>query len=239
MSAAEQLGGPLAEHLAKRIPTLALSRHRRFPDVDAADFEQEMWAHALAHAPRFRRLFEEGKLDLIRLDLASAATKYGYDDERDRRARKAKEAGYSTTDEEFYGSGLLRLLLPVLIEAEFDPANAIERATQGTDAAGVRIHSADSDHAAENYMVMLIDVCDAYRKLNTYQQRLLRDWYGMDQSDTDNGRWERSSKASSMGLTVNALQLRVKRAVEALQRELGGKSPWIRDEPEESEFEAA
>jgi hypothetical protein len=83
-------------------------------------------------------------------------------------------------------------------------------------------------------MVILIDVVTAYRKLSPYQQRILADYYGLSQEDTDQGRWERESYASSQGMTLKAYQQRVYRAVEALERQLGGRNPWLRSEPAKS-----
>lgn len=218
----------LDEHLAEAIPKAARNRHRRFPHVPYEDFEQELVLRVLAKQAKFALWHEEGKIGTIWLELLNAGTALGYQDDRNRRAAKAAAAGYSPDDEEFYSTGMLRHLLPVLIEAEFDPANAVERATQGTDAAGVRIHGSSPENAAETYMVVLIDVVTAFRKLSPYQRNLLMSYYALDQSDTESGRWERESKASSMGMTFKAYQRKVDRAVDELADKLGGKNPWIR-----------
>lgn len=225
---ADQLGGPLGEYMAELIPRAARYGHRRFPQVPAEDFEQEMWARVLANPPKYRQLFDDARYGIIWAELRRAATKLGNEDDRYRRAVKAKAAGYSVWDEQFYSTGMLRVLLPVLIEAEFEPANAIERAASGTDAAGVYINSSEPGSAAENYMCMLIDVCSAFRKLTKGQQHLLETYYGVSQEDTEEGRWERNGLASSMGLTHEALRKRVERAMRALQHKLGGQNPWQR-----------
>jgi hypothetical protein len=58
-------------------------------------------------------------------------------------------------------------------------------------------------------------------------RRLLETYYGANQEDTDEGRWDREKLASSMGLTADALRHRVHRALQRLQKELGGADPWV------------
>jgi hypothetical protein len=235
----EQLSGPLAEYLAEEVPRVARNRHRRFSRIPVEDFEQQLWAKVYAEMPKFRKLLNEGKHGTIWLELLNAGTALGYEDERYQRAVKAANAGYSPDDEQFYSTDMLRALLPVLIEAEFEPANAIERATQGTDAAGVRIHGGDPDSATETYMVILIDVTQAFRKLSPYQRKLLEDYYGLSQEDDDNGRWERESFASSQGMTLKAYQNKVYRAMDVLQHKLGGRNPWLRPDSRKGNRNAA
>jgi hypothetical protein len=230
----EQLGGPLAELLAEMIPRAAAAGHKRFKMVPADDFEQAMYEKVLRDPAKYRQLLAEGRDGVIWTELRRCATKVGSEDDRYRRAQKALAEGYRPEDEEFYSRDMLRMLLPVLIEAEFSPEQAIERAANSTDAAGVRIQGSEPGTAAENYMAMLIDVTTAFGKLTGYHQRILRDYYGLDQADTENGRWERTSLASSMGLTLNALQKRAVRALDALEDLLGGKSPWLRGRREET-----
>jgi DNA-directed RNA polymerase specialized sigma24 family protein len=94
------------------------------------------------------------------------------------------------------------------------------------DAAGIFIRSNDPFSGAENYQVMLVDIATAWERLSEGQRRLLRAYYSCNQEDTEDGRWERDGLAASMGLTGNALRVRVHRALERLQQELGGADPW-------------
>lgn len=229
--------GPVGELLTEMIPRAAKVAKRRFPFVEAEDFESEMWAAVLAKPAHFKRIHveEDNAEGIIWTELRRVATKLGSDDDRDRRARKAKAAGYSTADEAFYNRGMLSHIIPVLIEAEWQPGNAVERATRETDAAGVRIHHQSEENATENYLAILIDVDAAFRRLKPELQRVLTDWFafGGDEDDSD-AKWDRQRKASSMGLTYNAFELRKRRALDLLERELGGRNPWIRRRPADS-----
>jgi hypothetical protein len=226
VEAAPALGGPLSEFLAEQIPRSARAARAKFPGVPLEDYEQSLWLEVLTRPHRFQQPFDRGDLGLTRKRLYEAGIKVGQEDDRYRRAVKAAEAGYSTDDIAFYSTGLLGMLLPVLIEAGFDVSAAMQRASSGVDAAGIFIRSNDPFSGAENYQVMLVDIATAWERLSEGQRRLLRAYYSCNQEDTEDGRWERDGLAASMGLTGNALRVRVHRALERLQQELGGADPW-------------
>jgi hypothetical protein len=226
--AAPQLGGPLSEFLAEQIPRSARAARAKFPAVPLDDYEQGAWLEVLSRPHRFRDPFDRGDLGLVRKRLYEAALKVGQEDDRYRRSVKAASEGYATDDIAFYSTGLIGKLLPVLVEADFDVSAAMQRASSGVDAAGVFIRSNDPHGGAENYQVMLLDVSVGWKRLTAGQRRLLRAYYSCNQEDTQEGRWERDGLAASMGLTGNALRVRVHRALERLQEELGGADPWRR-----------
>jgi hypothetical protein len=223
-----QLAGPLAEFLADRIPKAAAKAHRRFPAVPAEDFEQAMWVKVLSRPDKFTRLLDDGKHGIIWAELRREATKVGEEDDRYRKAAAAAAAGYSVYDIEFYSTRLLAQLLPALIEADFDVSVAIERAASSTDAAGVHIRTNDPFGGAEEYTVILIDAAIAFSRLSEGTQRLLKTYYRVNQTDTQDGRWEREKLASSMGITADALRSQVHRALQRMQGELGGADPWLK-----------
>lgn len=223
---APYLGGPLADYLTSRIPVEASRCARDYDRIPKADFEQAMWEFALHRKDALGNLLDGGKRGFLNRRLRDAGVKLIREDDRHNRAVKALEGGYSTDDEEFYSTGLLGHMLPALIAVNFDIGEAMDRAATGTDAAGIHIRSSDPFGGAENYQVMLIDISSAWRRLSEGQRRLLRAYYGADQSDTQDGRWERQQLASSMGLTEAALWQRAHRALEALAAQLGGGNPW-------------
>jgi hypothetical protein len=222
----ERLSAPLAEFLADRIPNVAKLAHRWAPPVPAEDFEQAMWERSLRRAGHFQNLLASGDHGVIVKELRRECRRVAREDERYRRAIAAAAAGYDVYDIEFYSTGVLAKLLPALVEAEFDVSRAMEKASGATDAAGIHIRSSDPFGGAENYLVILLDVAGAWKRLPEGMRRLLSAYYGANQEDTDEGRWDRERLASSMGLTANALYLRVHRALQRLQDELGGCDPW-------------
>jgi|SRR5579859_775192 len=223
---AAALSAPLSEFLASRIPRAAQKAHQRFPAVPVDDFEQAMWEKILRAPVKFTRLHEQEKYGAIWAELRREGTRLGQDDNRYRQATKALAEGYSVYDVEFYSTGVLAKILPALAEADFDVAEAMDRSSSSTDAAGIHIRSSDPFGGSENYLVILIDVAKAYSRLPEGMRRLLQTYYGVSQEDTEDGRWAREGLASSMGLTADALRQRVHRALQRLQDELGGPDPW-------------
>lgn len=186
-----------------------------------------MWVKVLANPDKFVKLLDQGSHGAIWAELRRAGTRLGQDDRRYRESIKARVAGYSPYDLEFYSTGVLARLMPALAAADFDVPSAMENASASTDAAGIHIRSSDPFGGAENYLVILIDVAAACRRLPEGMQRLLKTYYGANQDDTDEGRWDREGLASSMGLTAEALRQRAHRALQRLQDELGGADPWL------------
>src|SRR5215469_175031 len=221
----EEISGPLGEWLADRVPKLAALSHRRFPQVPAEDFEQEIWARAYHRKAKHAKWLREDNDGLIWKDLKAAGTRLGHEDARYRRAVKAARDGYRSIDEAFYSTGLLAQLLPALIAAGFDVPLAVANASHQTDAAGVHIRAEDPEYQG-NYQVILMDVCNAYKRLNEHNRNFLKVYYGAPEEDTDEGRWERHKIASSMGMTYDAFRQKAHRALRKLQRELGGEDPW-------------
>ena len=220
------LGGPLAEYLSEHIPREAGKLSRQQGRVPKADLEQAMWLYAFDRKQSFKAQLEAGKGWSVNRGLRRAGVQVIQEDDRYVRAVKALRGGYSTDDEEFYSTGLLAHMLPALIAVNFDVGEAMDRSASGTDAAGVHIRSNDPFGGAENYQVMLIDIATGWKRLTEGQRRLLRAYYGADQSDTQDGRWERQQLASSMGLTEEALRQRAHRALRVLSAKLGGENPW-------------
>lgn len=230
---APQFGGPLAEYLANQVPVEAKRLNREYGRIPVEDFEQAIWLRALERRDALARFHDQDKRWSIDRDLREAGVKLLKEDQRYTRAVKASEEGYSIEDEQFYSTGLLAKILPALVGTasefeDFDVAEAMQRASSGTDAAGIHIHSSDPHSGAESYQAMLIDISIAYKRLPAGQRRLLRAYYRANQEDTSDGRWERQRLAGSMGLTEEALRQRAHRALSALQAQLGGPSPWRR-----------
>lgn len=223
---ASQLGGPLAEFLADRIPKAARGGVKRFPRVPSEDFEQAMWLRVLARQDHFRKLFNAGSEGAIWSELHRAATKLGSEDDRYRRAQKAADSGYSVDDEGFYSTAILGMLTEVLVEAEFDVGAAVVSATQATDAAGVHINVSDPFNGTENYTAMLLDVSAAFHRCPRSTTDLLLTYYGVRQDDSSAGLLARQKLAESMGFTEENLRQRVHRALKRLQSEVGGETPW-------------
>jgi hypothetical protein len=223
--------GQLGDWLADRVPRLAELAHRRFPQVPKEDFYQELWLRAHSHHLKLAKFLKDGNDGYAWRDLNKAVTRLGKEDDRYRRAVKAAREGYRTVDEQFYSTGMLAMVLPALIEAEFNVAEAVANASQQTDAAGVHISGDDPDSQG-NYAAILVDVCTAFHGLRKGDQNIIAAYYGAGDEDTEQGRWDRHGLASSMGITYEAFKQRAYYALRKLQDELGGEDPWRRQDRE-------
>lgn len=223
--------GLLGEWLADRIPKLASKNHHRFPAVPTDDFEQEMWLRATKHKAKLAQYLRQGNDAYIWRELNAAATKLGKQDDRYRRAIKAAAAGYRTIDDQFYSPKVIVAALGVLIRAEFDVSVAVNQVARADSAGQFFVRGNDPERNGD-YMVVLMDVCQAFDRLKPYDQGMLKAYYDIPPEDTDENRWERRKLASSMGMTYEAFKQKAYRAVRKLQRELGGEDPWRRQDRE-------
>ena len=215
-----ELSPGLSELLAGMIPRIAVRVARTYRHVPAEDLEQEMWLHALSTGERLQRFYDAGDRERAIWDeMKRGARKLVKEDERFRRAQKAAAEGYSTLDEQFYTIGMLQALLPLYFEGgvtEEPPKGRASRGAPGGQSEG------------GNYLAMMIDLDLGLAAVAVGHQRLLERYFRLPQGDDEASRWTRQQEASSMGLTYDALRMRVYRALAALRHELGGANPWNR-----------
>ena len=196
--------------------------HRRWPAVERDDIRQEILLWVLerpeidAEASGLADLGEdEGDArKALRLKLRDAGAQYCKRYERDRRRERAAARGYETADEAFYGLAYLRELVEHLMAY-----GVAERPPVGRADATKRI----GDPAeGGTYLASLLDVQRGLRLIShNYLQRL---WDRLG----DNAHLSDEEYGWLHGLTEGQVRGRVRVALRALQRELGGASPWNR-----------
>lgn len=197
-----------------------------YPMVELDDIKQELWAAYYASEHRLDEAEShadgrtgEGEGDDTREAFKALKREMWNAVEKHCRREKAEAAGYRTTDEAFYSSGALRALL----EAWF--AEGVQAEAPKTRENSVKRRS--PAHEGGDYMVSLIDVDKAIRRLDVQQQVMLFFAYSPEYAGkTDE---EISAELRMRGMkhmTEHAFRKKVWRAVRALQRNLGGPSPW-------------
>jgi hypothetical protein len=216
------LSPALTEHLSSVIPRIATQLHRGYSRIETEDLAQEMWAGALTQAENLEGLLAEGQLDILFNAVRRAGWRACKDDERQQRAERAAAEGYAVDDEQFYTMGLLRLLLPAYLDGGVvaEPPKGRVRGRSG-------LLSESGD-----YLAMMTDISLAMGKIKRHERAVIETYYAAPQGDDSDSRFTRNQIASSMGLTLNALKIRVHKAVRSLQRELGGDNPWRRRDME-------
>jgi len=210
----------VSEFLSEMIPRVAARVHRDYPLVPAEDLEQEMWLYAFLHGAKLRDLLANSQEGVIWSELRRSAKRIVREDQRYRRAAKAAAEGYSPDDEQFYTIPVLRFLLPYYVDEGVSGSPP-----QGRDQS--RTGHADGAESGD-WMAMMIDVGCALEEIKPSERNLIKKYFGVRQDDTEGGRWDRQALASSMGMTLEALDVAVHRAVAALRDQLGGANPWPR-----------
>lgn len=199
---------------------------RRWPAVEMPDIYQEilLWAvengidgsEIPADAPE-DQIAADVRTDAIkalRYKLRDAGGQYCRQQERTRRREKAAASGYSVEDEAFYGLGQLRLLVEQYMTHGVTERPPVGRADS--------VRRTGDPAEGGTWMASLADVERGLKALPpNYRYRLW--WrYAEHAEETD------EEVAWQCGLTEGQVRGRVRTALQALQRELGGGNPWQR-----------
>lgn len=171
----------------------------------------------------------EQALKSLRKDLSVVA-------EKEARKLRAKDRGYSVDDEAFYSIGHLKELLEVYYQTgvtEHPPVGFSE---------SVR-HEKNDGSTTGNFLAGMMDVEIGLGKIKPRYQDILRLRYGVLAEWTDEGicrlaqsevrditGWHWEALRALLGDSGEEVGRRVRQALTALQRALGGSSPWRRDE---------
>jgi hypothetical protein len=219
---ATNLSPVAAEALAGIVPQVAGQLHRTYRRLPEDDIAQAMWVRIMERASWFSSQVEAGKTGLAREELRRAGWKACKSDERYERAQKAAAAGYDIEDEQYYSLGLLRALLPAYVDGGIAEEPPRQRGGKGSSLKSER----------GDYLAMLCDVSSGMDAVAPHERRTLTEWFALPQGDDSGSRSARSQWSSSHGMTVNAMEQRVTRALRALQKALGGPNPWRRKDIE-------
>ncbi len=194
--------------------------------VHAAEMEGDY------HAGEDKEFSDEDLLVFLR----SARRNLYREAEKEARRVRAKTRGYSVDDEAYYTLGHLKELLEV-----YYSAGLLENPPVGFSES-VRHEKTDGSNYG-NFLATLLDVEIALRDISLRYQDILYLRYGYLAEYTDEGisRLAQSEVRDITGYHWEALRAllgdsgeevgrRCRQALSALQRRLGGRSPWTSDE---------
>lgn len=210
-----ELSAPLGEWLAQAIPQEARLVHKNYLLIPIEDYEQEMWTGVLTNPRSLEELFKDSDLGKLRFRLREFAYKLINEDDRYRRTIKAANAGYRPYDEQFYNLRVLKVLIPYYLDG-----GVISRPPRGREQPKVSGGSGSSD-----YFAMMLDLDAAWYKVKHYHRDILRRYYEFPQGS---GGFTHLEISGRLGIPPDALRMRRDRALRALMRQLGGKTPWKR-----------
>lgn len=213
----------LTVYLTKAIPRAASKRARLSRSelgetgglVSIEDIEQEMWAVALESETALAKHLKDSNEHAITTVLMSGAQRMIRGEVREQRTKKAVAEGYETYDEEFYSIGSLRQLVPMYLDG-----GVTERPPVGREQAG-KVSGGSASYG--DYLMTMTDIDAAFKALTVAKRKIVERYFAYPQGS---GGWTHTEIASAMGMPPEQLSSRVHHALRAMQRTLGGESPW-------------
>lgn len=173
------------------------SVRKQFPMVDRDDIYQECWLKYLSMDAT--HMNEKMIWSSIRRAAASWCVK-----------EKAQIVGYDVEDLYYYSTAQIRELLPTVLEREAwvqsGVVNDLGKISVGHDPAH-----------GNNRLAMLVDVKASLEAGSEQDKTLLWTAFGLQMPEQEH--------AESLGITEDALRMRVNRALRRLQNRLGGPRP--------------
>jgi hypothetical protein len=187
------------QEIQDTIQRVASSLKKQFHQVEREDIVQELWVKYLStNTDHMNR-------KMLWSTLRRAGTAFCT-------LEKAAITGYDPDDLYFYSTGQLRELLPVVMDRE-------SWTQTGVVADLGKITSTGDPALGNNRLAMICDVRSALEACSETDKRLLWTAFGLRVDDTE--------YAMSLGITEDALRMRVVRALRRLQQRLGGPRPDI------------
>lgn len=199
---------------------------RRWPALEAADIQQEILVSAVEHDLSVPESPPEGSTDrlldmvysealqALRYKLRDAGALYCRRVERDRRRERAALLGYDVTDEAFYGLTQLRSLCEAYFSHGVTERPEVTRADSVT-------RTGDPAEGG-TWAASLVDVERGLIALSQrYRARLYERLFTYGHLTDEQVAWQ-------SGLSEGQVRGRTRTALQALQRHLGGASPWQR-----------
>jgi hypothetical protein len=194
--------------------------------VERDDIKQELWVTYfcdpwLIEEPPDAEEDPEGA-EAYRLAVKRLRRELRNAGERMCRREKAAKLGYQTQDEAFYSQRALGQLVTAYL------AHGVQDAPPRGREDSVRRPAPGAGSHGE-YLVSLVDVAEALRRLKPAQLEILTYAYGPDWAHrTDEEIAGELRLMGWKGMDADRLRSRVRWALNRLQRELGGANPWHR-----------
>lgn len=187
------------------VNTLAYEFSRKFRMVEIDDIRQEMWVWFLEHPNKVSQWEKEydskESVKLIARSLRNAAKDYC-------QKEKAVKLGYRVEDLYYYDKELLEIILPVVLTGDMS-------APSFTDLGFTKSRKVLSEGG--NWLSMCADVDRALKSLQEEQRKILTLKYGMG--------LEGVALAAELHVSVDAVRMRMNRALKSLLTYLGGDKP--------------
>ena len=198
------------------VPSIAYSVSQRYGKfVERDDIKQECYNWALTRAAYINEQLGEIDTEKRRHNEQKIAWQMLRVAERYARKEKAARSGYQTGDEAYYERATLAQLLPFVIASVLD-GTVLEQAQEMVKDGQPRGSSSPAEGG--NLLAILLDIKKGYLKLDTEEQQLLI-WRYHESLTL-------SQMAAILECAVSTADRRCINALRALQKNLGGETPW-------------
>lgn len=197
----------LLESIAPMINSIAAEygRRHRFHGADQSDFSQELWCWVLENQDKVQEWLDPEQWEpkagerMLAKSLRNESSDYGVD-------IKSQALGYERADLHWYSKGEVKSLLPTVFnpDAWEEPPVSEGRSTKAPSEGG-------------NWIATLADIAQAFSKLDTEDQVLLRKFH-------ERG-WTNKMMAQGEHISEQLMSYRHDRAVSRLVKILGGEKP--------------
>jgi RNA polymerase sigma factor (sigma-70 family) len=186
------------------VSSIAYEYTRKYRMVEIDDLRQELWVWFLTHPKKVKHwqteLDSKQSIKLIARSLRNAA--------KDCQKEKAKVVGYRVEDNYYYDKQLLENLLPAVL-------TGVREAPVLSDLSYTNVKKVASE--GNNWPAMCSDISKAYNKLTKEQQGMIFLRYASG--------LEIGAIASELSITVDAVRMRINRALKNMLNYLGGNYP--------------
>lgn len=184
------------------------SKYRDF--VDYADVQQELYIWYLTHGHKIEEWAEQHHPKTVQAYIMKSLRNHG---EKYCRSEKAARTGYSPDDEFFYTIQMCAEMLQLY----FDPEWMLPAYQLGE-------HTSNKKPPSEggNLMAMVADVGRAYESMSQGDRDLLRRIYDGERPVREAMEFE----AMCNGITYAAQDMRIRRILGRLRKQLGGPAPF-------------
>lgn len=197
-------------------PSVAYAVTQRYPKfVERDDVKQECLQWALTRAAYINEQLGEPDTDKRRHNEQKIAWQMLRVAERYARREKAARSGYQTGDEAYYERATLAQLLPFVIASIID-GTVLEQAQEMVRDGQPKGSSSPAEGG--NLLAILLDIKKGYMKLETEEQQLLV-WRYHESLTL-------AQMAAILECAVSTADRRCINAIRALQKNLGGETPW-------------
>lgn len=176
---------------------------RRYQSSEPDDIAQELWMWFVTHKKKYAEwseLEQKDRDNLIAKSLRNAATKYC-------EKEKAKAAGYDISDLYYYDASVIEAFLPTIIGNSYELPSKIKDL-------GYKPATNDVSDGM-NWLVLRSDIARAFSMLDKPKQYVL-----LCRFTDESAEW--ADVGVALETTADGARMKVKRAVNALIKNLGG-----------------